>query len=53
MYMMWNWVSWSAARDISSVADAGIRTQISAAHSKEDLDFAIEKITDAKRELGI
>jgi len=32
---------------------ARIRTQISAAHSKEDLDFAIEKITDAKRELGI
>ena len=32
---------------------ARIRTQISAAHSREDLDFAIEKITDAKRELGI
>jgi glycine C-acetyltransferase len=32
---------------------ARIRTQISAAHSKEDLDFAIEKITHAKRELGI
>jgi glycine C-acetyltransferase len=32
---------------------ARIRTQISAAHSKEDLDFAIEKITNAKRELGI
>ena len=32
---------------------ARIRTQISAAHNKEDLDFAIEKITDAKRELGI
>jgi glycine C-acetyltransferase len=32
---------------------ARIRTQISAAHSKEDLDFAIEKITDVKRELRI
>jgi len=32
---------------------ARIRTQVSAAHSKEDLDFAIEKITDVKRELGI
>ena len=33
--------------------EARIRTQISAAHSREDLDFAIEKISDAKRELGI
>ncbi|UCG49312.1 MAG: aminotransferase class I/II-fold pyridoxal phosphate-dependent enzyme, partial [Phycisphaerales bacterium] len=32
---------------------ARIRTQISAAHSREDLDFAIEKIGEAKRELGI
>jgi len=32
---------------------ARIRTQISAAHSKEDLDFAIEKIADVKRELSI
>ncbi len=32
---------------------ARIRTQISAAHSKKDLDFAIEKIDEAKRELGI
>jgi glycine C-acetyltransferase len=32
---------------------ARIRTQISAAHSKEDLDFAIDKIDDVKRELGI
>ena len=32
---------------------ARIRTQISAAHSRKDLDFAIEKISDAKRELGI
>jgi glycine C-acetyltransferase len=32
---------------------ARIRTQISAAHSKEDLDFAIDKIYDVKRELGI
>ncbi|MHC4172408.1 MAG: glycine C-acetyltransferase [Planctomycetota bacterium] len=34
-------------------AAARIRTQISAAHSKEDLDFAIEKISDTKRELGV
>ncbi|TKJ37151.1 MAG: glycine C-acetyltransferase [Planctomycetes bacterium B3_Pla] len=32
---------------------ARIRTQISAAHSKDDLDFAIEKIAEAKRKLGI
>ena len=32
---------------------ARIRTQISAAHSTEDLDFAIEKIGKVKRELGI
>jgi len=32
---------------------ARIRTQISAAHSKEDLDFAIEKITEVKQELRI
>ncbi|MHC4330458.1 MAG: aminotransferase class I/II-fold pyridoxal phosphate-dependent enzyme, partial [Planctomycetota bacterium] len=32
---------------------ARIRTQISAAHSRDDLDFAIEKIAEAKRELGI
>ena len=32
---------------------ARIRTQISAAHSKEDLDFAIEKFAEAKMEMGI
>ena len=32
---------------------ARIRTQISAAHSKEDLDFAIAKFAEAKKELGI
>ena len=32
---------------------ARIRTQVSAAHSKEDLDFAIEKFAEAKAELGI
>jgi glycine C-acetyltransferase len=32
---------------------ARIRTQVSAAHSKEDLDFAIEKFSEAKSELGI
>ncbi|MBW2590330.1 MAG: glycine C-acetyltransferase [Deltaproteobacteria bacterium] len=32
---------------------ARIRIQISAAHSKEDLDFAIEKIRQVKEELGI
>lgn len=30
---------------------ARIRTQISAVHSKDDLDFAIEKIAEAKSEL--
>jgi glycine C-acetyltransferase len=30
---------------------ARIRTQISAAHSRDDLDFAIEKINEVKREL--
>ncbi|HEY2847773.1 MAG TPA: aminotransferase class I/II-fold pyridoxal phosphate-dependent enzyme, partial [Pyrinomonadaceae bacterium] len=32
---------------------ARIRTQVSAAHSKEDLDFAVESFADAKREVGI
>ena len=32
---------------------ARIRTQVSAAHSKEDLDFALEKFAEAKAELGI
>jgi glycine C-acetyltransferase len=32
---------------------ARIRTQVSAAHSKEDLDFAIEKFAESKAELGI
>jgi len=32
---------------------ARIRTQISAAHTREDLKFAIEKFGEAKRELGI
>lgn len=32
---------------------ARIRTQISAAHSKQDLDFAIEKISEVKQELAI
>ena len=32
---------------------ARIRTQVSAAHSKDDLDFAIEKFAEAKDELGL
>jgi glycine C-acetyltransferase len=32
---------------------ARIRTQISAAHSREDLEFAVQAFADAKRELGI
>lgn len=32
---------------------ARIRTQVSAAHSKEDLDFAIEKFAEAKVEIGL
>jgi glycine C-acetyltransferase len=32
---------------------ARIRTQISAAHNREDLAFAIERFTSAKKELGI
>jgi glycine C-acetyltransferase len=32
---------------------ARIRTQISAAHSREDLEFAIEKFRDVKKELSI
>lgn len=32
---------------------ARIRTQVSAAHSKEDLDFAIEKFAEAMEELGM
>ena len=32
---------------------ARIRTQMSAAHNKDDLDFVIEKIDEVKEELGI
>ncbi len=32
---------------------ARIRTQISAAHTKQDLDFAVQKFAEAKQELGI
>jgi glycine C-acetyltransferase len=32
---------------------ARIRTQISAAHSPEDLEFAIRAFAEVKRELGI
>ena len=32
---------------------ARIRTQVSAAHSREDLDLAIRAFTEAKRELGL
>ena len=32
---------------------ARIRVQISAAHSKEDLDFAVEKFTEVKKEMKI
>jgi len=32
---------------------ARIRTQISAAHSRDDLDFVLDKITEVKSELGI
>lgn len=32
---------------------ARIRVQISAAHTKEDLDFAVEKFTMVKKEMGI
>jgi glycine C-acetyltransferase len=32
---------------------ARIRTQMSAAHNKDDLDFVIEKIGEVKKELGI
>ena len=32
---------------------ARIRTQISAAHTKENLDFAVQKFAEAKKQLGI
>lgn len=32
---------------------ARIRTQVSAAHSKEDLQFAVEKFAEAKAEVGV
>ena len=32
---------------------ARIRTQVSAAHSREDLTFAVEKFAEAKKEIGI
>ena len=33
--------------------EARIRTQISAAHSKEDLDFAVKMFAEVKKELGL
>ena len=32
---------------------ARIRTQVSAAHSKEDLDFAVRCFAEVKKEMGI
>ena len=32
---------------------ARIRTQMSAAHTRDDLDFALEKFAEAKQELGV
>jgi len=32
---------------------ARIRTQISAAHSREDLEFALEKFSEVKKEFGL
>jgi glycine C-acetyltransferase len=32
---------------------ARIRTQVSAAHSREDLEFAIRAFAETKRELGL
>ena len=32
---------------------ARIRTQVSAAHTREDLEFALEKFAEAKKELGL
>jgi glycine C-acetyltransferase len=32
---------------------ARIRTQVSAAHSREDLAFAIEKFAEVKQEFGL
>ena len=32
---------------------ARIRTQVSAAHSREDLDFAIKAFAEVKQELGL
>ena len=32
---------------------ARIRTQVSAAHSREDLQFAVENFAEAKAEVGI
>ena len=32
---------------------ARVRTQISAAHTKEDLDFAIQCFAEAKKEMGL
>ncbi len=32
---------------------ARIRVQISAAHTKEDIDFAIEKFKEVKEEMGL
>ena len=36
-----------------SLGKARILTQISAAHTEEDLEFAIAKFSEAKNEMGI
>jgi glycine C-acetyltransferase len=38
---------------VVSKGKARIRTQVSAAHSREDLQFAVEKFAEAKAEVGI
>ena len=38
---------------VVSEGKARIRTQISAAHTEDDLVFAVEKFTEAKAELGL
>jgi len=38
---------------VVSKGQARIRTQISAAHSREDLEFALEKFSEVKKEFGL
>ena len=51
-----HWHMWERKVPISPVVPKGIariRTQVSAAHTHQDLDFAVEKFAEVSWELGL